>query len=117
MIQVMKVELSQMRLVPYKRGSRVFPTPSAMQGHMRSLKPGRQPSADHCCHPEIRFPASRMVRSKLLSFISHPGCSILLQQPKRTTASMDLQGQLSFSQGSVSLGMFFFHFNKTYPKN
>ena len=45
--------------------------------------PAREPSPHW--HPDLRLPASRTMRNKLLSF-NHPVCGILLQEPERTKA-------------------------------
>lgn len=85
---VMRMEPSWVRLVSYKRGSREVPT---LLHHMRierrhqlwTRKRARTKS-DHAGVWSYTSQSLELWGKKFMFFISHPGCSILLWQPRST---------------------------------
>lgn len=80
----MRVRLSWMGFVPYKRGPRMLPKSLLPpKNTMRSLQLRRQLSPDHAGH-DLGLLASGTVGNTFLLFINYPACGILLQRPQRT---------------------------------
>ena len=64
--------------------------PSTCEDTERTLQPGKRALTRPCRHPDLRLPASRAVNNKLLLFLSHPICGILLEQPIQTQTDVKM---------------------------